>query len=396
MQKLAEIANTLEAKYDEDQEIGAMVGITGAALFFFYYAKLTKNNYYAEKGTEVLATIIERINNGFLYPSFCMGLAGVGWGFDLVQSEDFVELDNDELLGSFDMYLKANMEKDLKEKEYDYMHGPMGQAMYFLGRYACTQNEAMKLVYEENLKLFMDSLYEMAEKNDDKLSWPSLLSSETGDRGYSFGMAHGVPSIISFMALLAEHEVFRDKAIMIMKGALNFLQSYKKDKLSVSWYPATVRLTGGADVINSRLAWCYGDLGVGKALLDAAEVLQDESLKEEALEVLLETTARRDLGECRIHDASNCHGAFGVCQIYHNLHQLTNEPAFAESAKYWMEVGLNMDSHEGGNAGYKQYRAGDGWSNEIGLLEGISGIGLVLISQLAEFDTQWETALLIK
>ena len=61
-----------------------------------------------------------------------------------------------------------------------------------------------------------------------------------------------------------------------------------------------------------------------------------------------------------------------------------------------LEVGLDMDSHKDGNAGYKQFRASEGWTNEMGMLEGISGIGLVLLSKLADFDTQWETGLLIK
>ncbi len=50
-----------------------------------------------------------------------------------------------------------------------------------------------------------------------------------------------------------------------------------------------------------------------------------------------------------------------------------------------------------GFCGYKKYRAEEhgGWIPEAGLLEGIAGIGLILISIVSDIEPKWDRCLLL-
>jgi len=116
-----------------------------------------------------------------------------------------------------------------------------------------------------------------------------------------------------------------------------------------------------------------------------------------ALNVLKKSAIRRDIDEARIVDAGLCHGAYGVMHIYTYMYSETKELLFKETAEYWMQKGLEMDTHVDGHAGYCKWYGGpnSGWSKETNLLEGISGIGLALISYVAPFKTKWDECLMI-
>ena len=53
----------------------------------------------------------------------------------------------------------------------------------------------------------------------------------------------------------------------------------------------------------SRLAWCYGDLGIGIILYQAAKTFNDVELENFALEVLLHTTTRKEIEQTQAFDA---------------------------------------------------------------------------------------------
>jgi len=79
------------------------------------------------------------------------------------------------------------------------------------------------------------------------------------------------------------------------------------------------------------------------------------------------------------------------------MYRETQDPIFEEAYMYWLQQAIDMDTHKEGYAGYSQWHGGDnpGWHNEINLLEGIAGMGLVIISHLAPFNTKWDECLMI-
>ncbi|HAI36832.1 MAG TPA: hypothetical protein DCM40_01150 [Maribacter sp.] len=61
-----------------------------------------------------------------------------------------------------------------------------------------------------------------------------------------------------------------------------------------------------------------------------------------------------------------------------------------------MEDGLKKSVHHDGFAGYKQWNGLENkWVPKLSLLEGVAGIGLVLVDYLSEKDKNWDQCILI-
>jgi lantibiotic modifying enzyme len=146
-----------------------------------------------------------------------------------------------------------------------------------------------------------------------------------------------------------------------------------------------------------RLAWCYGDLGVAVTLWRAGITLNREDIKIFADKVLIDTTQRKNLNQNFIVDAGLCHGTAGIAHIYNRMYNYTKVERYKETSLYWIKQTLKMAKHHDGLAGFKVWRPIDlgGIQNDPGLLEGVAGIGLALISAVYRIEPKWDECLLL-
>ncbi len=395
--KLHEIYELLYGHYQEPKDIGVLTGSSGIALFFFYYSKLTKEEEAADKGVYIIQEIINQLNNGYSLPSFCSGIAGAAWAIDVLEEEDCIELDTDTFLVDLDDYLVEAKPDRTTRNFYDFLHGLLGIAFYFFKRFQKTKSSILKKKYKGILLAILGELRETAQTDGNLIKWESFLIHNDTVRGYNLSLSHGISSIVNFLSRIAYYDAFKPQAEELLVPAVNYILSTElNDPLLPACFPAWV-INGELENQPTRLAWCYGDLGIGISLWHAAQVLDDETVKKKALYILELTTKRRDLQQNRLLDAGLCHGTFGVAHIYRYMHKETGLAHFKETSEFWLEEALKMDTHKDGYAGYMQWR-GDGkaqWRKETNLLEGVAGIGLALISYLAPFETKWDQCLLI-
>lgn len=396
--KLKEINSLLREKYLQEKNVGVLEGLSGIALFQFYYAKYSNNDTIADWGQDTLLKIIKTINQGYNIPTLSSGLAGAGWVIDHLNTQGFIETDSDELLNPLDEYLLSVMKENIDRGNYDFLHGAMGYAFHFIERYKATQNKKLKQNYITNIKCFIDGLLKTAEQDINGLKWLSKINS-AGNRkdAYNLSLSHGMSSIISFISELVKYDVFKGECINLLQKSVNYVISHElsKDRKSTSLFPNWILENDISDQ-NSRLAWCYGDLGIGLACLKASKVLKNEDLKRKALFILEQTTFRKAKKDTLVIDAAICHGAFGNAQIYNFLYIETKNELYNDSARYWIQYGMKMSIHDDGYAGYKQWGGNsEEWSPKTSLLEGIAGIGLSIIDYLSEEPNTWDKCLLI-
>jgi hypothetical protein len=151
----------------------------------------------------------------------------------------------------------------------------------------------------------------------------------------------------------------------------------------------------------SRIAWCYGDLGIAAALLITSRHCARADLGPFALE-LARGAARRPVEDSRVTDAGLCHGAFGNAHVFGRLHAATREPCLLEAATRWLAAGLAMRQPGRGLAGFRAWQpllpgepARDLWQESASLLEGTAGIGLVLLGYLTSVEPAWDEFLML-
>lgn len=388
--KISEIADILRKNPMKTEEIGLLSGKAGLVVFLFYYSIFTGDDSFADDGLEIVSEIFDTINNGYAYHTFCTGLAGVGWVIEHLKQNDLLDVETDEVLDELDLYFQKRMIEDIKSGNYDFLHGALGLGCYFLNRLS---NDKSK----EYLIQLIDELKKQGKiDKDSSIKWLSVLDQEKGTKGFNLSLSHGLASIIGFLSKMLEVGIYREKVSFLLDGAVRYLLKCSLDtKKYGSNFPSWIQ--EGEPLNSSRLAWCYGDLGIGISLWQASRSMGSKELEKRAIDVLLHTTRRRDPVEEHVADAGLCHGAAGIAHIYNRIYNYTGMEAFKESAIYWFDQTLKMATFDDGYAGYKAWytEKHGGWQNQASILEGIAGIGLAMISAISDIEPKWDRCLLL-
>lgn len=389
--KLGEIVDTLQKKSKSLQGEGLMGGKIGIAPFFFYYARYTQNQEYYDFGFELISDTFDAINNGFSYHTFAGGLAGIGWTITHLLQAELLELDSDEVLDALTPYLSKTMMMDMGSGNYDYLHGALGTGLYFISQ----QNKDSA---RQNLTQLLADLAKHAQKEEGgALKWEATLDHEKGTRGFNLSLSHGLASIIVFLARTWQAGIAKQQASDLLAGAVQYLCKNQHDpKHFNSYFPSWIQ-EGEEASKGSRLAWCYGDLGISTALLQAARIIGNKTWEKLALDAASLTTKCRDLEESGVVDAGLCHGTAGNAHIYNRLYHYTEELKYKESALYWLDETLKQARFDNGLAGFKAWHTEKygGWTDEQGLLEGIAGIGLTFLAAISDNEPNWDRSLLL-
>ncbi len=387
--KLAKIGYKLREQIDYKHCHGIMGGKVGIALFLFYYAKYMDNQILYDHALDLLSDVIDNINNGFNFHTHAAGIAGIGTTVEILAQEDFIDANTEELLGSVDKYLYQLMLTELKKGNYDFLHGATGLALYFYKRQSCKNRT-------KYLSDFVEELDKIAYKDESGIRWLSVLNREKNINGFNLSLSHGLASIIAFLSKLYTTGIEQKKVKELINGSVKYLLNQQQDiSIYKSNFPTWVCET--EPNTHSRLAWCYGDLGIGITLWQAGNNIDNKIWKEKAVKMLLHSTKRRDLKENSVIDAGLCHGTAGIAHIYNRMFHYTEKEEFRDSASYWYKETLKMAKFEDGLAGYKAWRSPKygGWQKEYGFLAGIAGIGLTFISAISDIEPNWDECLLL-
>ena len=396
--KLKEINTVIDLKGQKEEDIGIHSGLSGISLFKFYYSKFSNKEVYAEQGLNYLYKCLNKINTGYDFPTLCNGIAGFGWTVCHLSREGFLDSETNEILNDLDNYLEKNLELDMGRGNYDFLHGGIGYAYYFLERYRNSETEISKNKYRNIINNFLAELKELSVTDDkDCVKWLSIVNIETNEKGYNLSLSHGIASIIAFLTKLHEINDFKSTTLSVLKSAINYLIKVKNIDLttSTSFFPNVIPLHGPVNK-KSRLAWCYGDLGIAITLWNASKTLNNSEINQFSEKVLKNCTQRITSEDTSVVDAGICHGSYGNAQIFNRIYKETLNPIFLESCEFWINDGINRAIFSDGYAGYKQWHGKNHiWTPEISLLEGITGIGLVIMDYLSEYDFKWDECLMI-
>ncbi len=390
--KLEEILQSLSCH--DEQGIGLLAGKSGIALLQWHYAKLFKQPLYEEQALQNIEKAFEEIeSNPDIINTFCAGTAGVGWFLEYAAKQQWLEEDTNELLADLDNLLHFKLNQFLQQHNWDFLHGAVGLGFYFLSRQTNTTSVTDSL---DTLLLYLEHT---AEQTPDKgYKWKSVLNHETNQIGYNISISHGMSSIVVLLSKMYQLEQYKDRSKILLEGVVNYILAQEIDKEKYGSYFPSYAIESEEELRASRLAWCYGDLGIAMALWQAGIAMQNENWKNKAIEVLLFAAENRhDLQQEFVMDAGLCHGSAGIAHIFYRAWWNTRMPEFKQAADYWFETTLKMAYHTDGLAGFKTWRTPEygGWQNSYSVLEGIAGIGLAMLSYITETEPTWDECLLL-
>ncbi|MFY0255492.1 lanthionine synthetase C family protein [Chitinophaga sp. 30R24] len=396
VQVLQQICKELDQFTSENKYAGLLGGYTGSALFYAYYYQLTSNEIYLERTYHIVQRSLQALSEEGLNGSHCSGIAGIGWTLlHLAELELIAQTDLDDAFAEVDQLLAAFMETEIREGRTDFLHQGLGVALYFLHRLPAP-------IAQTQLAQLVQQLASQSFPLTTGIAWKDHFSSISQEAPthhlFNLGLAHGVPSIIAILARIYENGIARTTVSPLITQSIDWLWSTRKASSAPdnSLFPVIVDELGiNAGQAQSRLGWCYGDLGIATMLWGVGERLSQAAYKAYAHDIFRHIAQHRNRRNGAVHDACLCHGSAGIAHILQQAAIHTNDVLLQQSADEWWHITLQMNTWTDGPAGYKFYSHPE-YIASYNMLEGITGIGLALISFLEEeIKPAWNASMLI-
>ena len=235
-----------------------------------------------------------------------------------------------------------------------------------------------------------------------KLPRHQLLDAPEGY--FNLGLAHGIPGVTALLGQSVALGIGGLETERLLRRTLRWLQRQRNPEDSPScfgpWVPVneTEEQRSQRHLEPHRVAWCYGDLGIGVGFLEGALGARHQTCSVEALAICRKAAARC-LDQSGAVDASLCHGSAGNAHLFHRLYLSTGDHQFKDACRayLWRTVQQELPPERGGGFRFWQPsskgRAG-AWTYEPGFLVGMAGIGLVLASGLSGLEPTWDEVLM--
>ena len=309
-------------------------GNFGEILFLYYYSRLNPDYLaIAECQTDRMLAGLNRISP---IATYCNGLAGLALGLNELQQDGFMQ-GVDDAIGAFDDVILEHQQADLMSNRHDFLHGFIGLGFYWLMRY---RNSGVGM---KALKEIVDYLAASCEVVGDALRW--RLPEGKRDKRYNISLSHGISSTIILLSRLSRMsslpKQMRFEIERLTTGAVNYLNGNRQDpERHGSCFPMTSADCSGPS--KSRLAWCYGDLGIALALL------QYKFPHKNGLDIFeYSATHRRSLIENSVYDACICHGTAGVGAFFDYFVAHYPLPVFTDASRYGRAETLKKANQDG-------------------------------------------------
>lgn len=385
-QRLEAVAQAIKNQVEHEPEPGFMTGLAGQALFLYVYARSSGDSRYENLGFLALERALGKINDGFSWPSFAAGLAGIRFTLRYLASCGYISTSDGSALDDLDPCLDEFAGQRFRSGDYDFLHGALG--MYVPDHHSLLTDDR-SLAPPEAHPLTANLRRLAVTPAPGYLAWPSRHP-QTNTPEINLGLAHGMPSVL---LALSRQTGDPDAVAMVSQGVDYLLSCRLENSANGSIFPH--RMVNGKPDQPGRLAWCYGDPGVGAALWQTGMNCNRPDWQADAIGILHKAATRKRMGANRLADACICHGTAGLALIFYKMAILSGHEEFYEAAAHWTRATLDHGQKNTGAAGYLFLTTGDRYISNYSMLEGITGVGLTLLALLDAETLGWEQGLLL-
>ncbi|WP_075884033.1 lanthionine synthetase C family protein [Candidatus Protochlamydia sp. W-9] len=212
---------------------------------------------------------------------------------------------------------------------------------------------------------------------------------------FNLGVAHGIPGVLAFLSISAMQGILVEGQMEAIEKITHWIYSKKKYNKETPYW--TYRISFEEEILNmqedfseiSMEAWCYGSAGIVRTLYLAGKALQNQELQQTAIENYLPINSRININD---HSTPTfCHGLAGVLTL---TRLMAKDSKSADLEKFGNQLEQELLNRYNpanifgfkdkeitflNNSVMKERRIVE--VDKVGLLEGVSGILLALMTK---------------
>ena len=183
------------------------------------------------------------------------------------------------------------------------------------------------------------------------------------------------------------------KSKLAVKTIMNILEQQlkymSKDGNSLSLFPSICYYNSNTPIeYNIQMGWCYGDQSACIGVYNASRVVNSKFYNKISQEIAIHCSKRDTIESSFLSDLTDacfCHGTSSAAYIFKKMYKIYKTPIFFDL--YIKFIGFTLErrrNFEISKSGYAKFsNSSQNYINANGLLDGISGVGLVLIDYLS-------------
>lgn len=349
---------------------------------------------------------LDRINEdlgkyGIQDSSLFDGLSGVGFAAYCMSQQGeryqtFIKNMNSHIINNVKMILLENRKFPLNELQYDIMYGVTGISNYLI-------NFAFDNTIRNSLCQILLFLTDLCKNDSHGIPQFSIQSSQSPLCSFSkdlsvkyvnLGVSHGVPGILLLLVKSYTEGIYVQNQLEAIEFLAEFIyQNCVIDGKECFWEAQIILGDVNKNKKRARDAWCYGTPGVAYSLLKASKLLKNDKMKE--LSIYSMKVALEHLQEAV--SPTFCHGFSGLCCLARKFYAETGDVYFLKAYTSLFEYILSSysDEYPFGFINKDMKQGSLVCSDEIGLLNGVSGVLLTLLSCYKTVYTPWESIFLL-
>jgi len=384
-QSLHQINQLLSKQVCKDD--GLVGGTIGLALYYYHCGRVLDEDSLTDRGETLLNGVFEVLNaggQGLRGPWLSIGGAGFAYVVNYLRQHEFIDIDAEDELTILDDVLFHSAVDEYRRDNIDFLHGAMGIQHYFASREQTA-----------DINSYVNRLVEHAlEKpvRTDHGIWVRNFGMEShGNTEINFGLSHGLSGYLLTLIEALPHLRRKRRAINTIRQGIDFIMKHQfpvdYSANECSFFPLRFNETDTEFHRQNRLGWCYGDLNELLLLYRAGRALDDNRYIQVADNMGVQVVTRRSYDATLSEDSHFCHGSSGLAQFYKCLFRETGNWIYSEAYHHWMDVTLELVAGELANDPYAV--------NDTSLLQGWTGVALVIADHLAPEGPNWAGSLLL-
>lgn len=358
--------------YSKVKRFDVKYGTLGHLLFLQQFDIYTGKPDSREFVLEHLENIAERIGkldiSGRIYEQLC----DFGWFLNyLATTDEYKDVVNFDL-EMLDDFIFHEIEKSYSNQNIDIIDGLLCGGYYFINQKPSKKNSLI-------LSRIIDYLYDIAIKDSDGLYWVCTSMFKDEKRVY-LGLTHGSVSVLVFAYQCAKRGINTSLARKLITLGYSFLIKSQFCNKSLAYFPILAR----SSTPICKLEWCYGDIPIAYSLPFVEEIVfqENKNIRTDLSNRIME----KHIGNQNLHgetrDHSVVHGNSGLAILYRLYSQnFRDRKCYDYSRQVTERVIRDLDFN-------KQYLGispaftviDNEYLNRMGLISGLSGIGLNFLS----------------
>jgi lantibiotic biosynthesis protein len=376
---------------------GLLYGLGGCSIYFSNRFIQKQDIKFHNYSIDILDSIIIRTNQSKIPDCVSIGvpISASCWIIDQYIKKDMLEeverCNSQQIID----YIIASTTKDETQNNFhDLFYGFIGKAIILI------ENDSK--ANWGHIKKIVETLEINAIKDKDGIYWntpdPFFLS-PIFEKTVNFGVPHGSCGIILFLLKCCDVYNLQEELKPLLKGSIVWIINRLEKENNKLLYSYSTKPSG-----SGKLGWCYGDQAIAYTLLRYSETFNCEKAKAKAYE-LIEQAAAKPIEQTGVqyypkygyYDMRVCHGTSSVAYMWLKMYHITKDENIKTLADKWLNITLdNLDIFLPQLDKISELeKDNDKIDTSMGFLNGLSGVGLVLMSFLDPKLSDWDKLLLL-